>query len=158
MSKVTRPIITRIFIRKRLFGLLDQMRKQPVVWVSGPPGCGKTTLVSSYIEARKLLCLWYQIDEGDSDIATFFYYMGQAIKRASPRKKKPIPFLTPEYLQDVPTFTFRYFEELYSRLISPHPPLEKGGLRGDLKKGDKGGFIIVFDNYQEVPSESSFHG
>ncbi|MEW6377118.1 MAG: hypothetical protein AB1502_15175, partial [Thermodesulfobacteriota bacterium] len=42
--------------------------------------------------------------------------------------------------------------------ISPHPPLEKGGLRGDLKKGDKGGFIIVFDNYQEVPSESSFHG
>lgn len=26
-----------------------------------------------------------------------------------------------------------------------------------MKKGDKGGFIIVFDNYQEVTAESSFH-
>jgi len=148
MSKVTRPIITGVFPRKRLFGLLDRMCKQPVIWVSGPPGCGKTTLIASYLEARKIPCLWYQIDEGDSDPATFFYYLGQAAKRASPRKRKPLPLLTPEYLQDIPTFTFRYFEKLYDRLIPPHSLLAKGG---------KGGFVLIFDNYQEVPPDSPLH-
>lgn len=148
MSKVARPILTGVFPRKRLFGSIDRLRKQPVIWISGPPGCGKTTLVSNYIETRKIPCLWYQVDEGDSDPATFFYYLGQAAKRASPRKRKPLPLLTPEYLQDIPTFTFRYFEKLYSRLIPPHPPLAKGG---------KGGFVLVFDNYQEVPPDSPLH-
>ena len=71
MSKITRPILTGVFQRKRLFSLIDRLQKQPVIWVSGPPGCGKTTLVSSYLEARKIPCLWYQVDEGDADPATF---------------------------------------------------------------------------------------
>ena len=145
MSKVTRPILSGVLPRKRLFGLLGRMRKQPVIWVSGPPGCGKTTLVASYIETRKLPCLWYQIDEADADPATFFYYLGQAAKRALPRKRKPLPLFTPEYLQGIPAFTFRYFENLYSRLIPLYPTLRKGK------------FIIVFDNYQEVPSSASLH-
>jgi ATP/maltotriose-dependent transcriptional regulator MalT/DNA-binding SARP family transcriptional activator len=81
--------------------------------------------------------LWYQVDEGDADPATFFYYMGQAAKKASPRKRKPLPLLTPEYLQDIPTFTQRYFENLCGRLKVPS--------------------VLVLDNYQEVPSESPFH-
>jgi len=164
MSKVTRPILTGVFPRKRLFGLLDRMRKYPVIWVSGPAGSGKTTLISSYIETRKTPCFWYQVDEGDADPATFFYYMGQAAKRASPRMRKLLPLLTPEYLQDVPTFTYRYFEELYSRLNPPTPPFFKGGSKGrvrskspPLAKGGKEGFILVFDNYHEVPPNSQFH-
>jgi len=137
MSKITRPILTGVFPRKRLFRLLDHMRNNPVIWVSGPAGSGKTTLISSYIETRKIPCFWYQVDEGDSDPATFFYYMGQAAKKASPRKKKSLPLLTPEYLQGIPTFTHRYFENLSDRLKIPS--------------------ILVFDNYQEVPSESPFH-
>jgi ATP/maltotriose-dependent transcriptional regulator MalT/DNA-binding SARP family transcriptional activator len=137
MSKVTRPILTGISRRKRLFQLLDRMRKQPVVWVSGPPGCGKTTLISSYLDARKLPCLWFQVDEGDGDPATFFYYMGQAAKKTSPRKRKPLPLLTPEYLQDIPTFTQRYFENLCGRLKVPS--------------------VLVFDNYHELPPNSPLH-
>jgi len=172
MSKVTRPVITDVFPRKRLFNLLDQKRRQPVIWVCGPAGCGKTTFVSSYIDARNLPCLWYQIDEGDADPATFFYYLGQAAKKAAPRIRRPLPLLTPEYLQGISAFTFRYFEKLYDRLTPRHPPLAKGGMRGalasgkirkdlhvypPLKKGGRGGFILVFDNYQEVPSSASFH-
>jgi ATP/maltotriose-dependent transcriptional regulator MalT/DNA-binding SARP family transcriptional activator len=113
------------------------MRKQPVIWVSGPPGCGKTTLVANYLQVNKIPCLWYQIDEGDADPATFFYYMGLAAKRAAPRKRKTLPLLTPEYLRDIPTFTFRYFENLSNRLRIP--------------------FVLVFDNYQEVPPDSPLH-
>jgi ATP/maltotriose-dependent transcriptional regulator MalT len=94
MSKVTRPIITEIYPRKRLFSLLDRMRRRTTIWVSGPPGCGKTTFVGSYLDARKLPCLWYQIDQEDTDPATFFYYLGHAAKKAMPRKRKPLPLLT----------------------------------------------------------------
>src|SRR4030042_6622051 len=114
------------------------MRKRRVIWFSGPGGCGKTTLVNSYLEARQIPCLWYHVDAGDADPATFFYYMGQAARRAAPQKRKPLPLLTPEYLQGISTFAIRYFEDLFGRLKIPS--------------------IIVFDNYQEVPTESSFHG
>ena len=111
--------------------------KRSVVWVSGPAGCGKTTLVANYLDERKLPCLWYQVDEGDADIASFFYYLGLAARKAAPRNRKPLPFLTPEYLQGIATFTRRYFENLYGRLKPP--------------------FTLVFDNYQDVPAESRFH-
>ncbi|MGD0626507.1 MAG: BTAD domain-containing putative transcriptional regulator [Thermodesulfobacteriota bacterium] len=137
MGKVTRPIVTGVFPRKRLFGLLDGMRERPIIGVSGPAGCGKTTLVSSYLEARGLPCLWYQVDEGDADPATFFYYLGQSAKRASPHKRKPLPLLTAEYREDIPTFALRYFENLYSRLKPPS--------------------VVVFDDYQDIPDGSPFH-
>ena len=137
MSKVIRPILTEILPRNRLFSLLDQIRDHPVIWVSGPAGCGKTTLVNSYLEARKIPCLWYEVDEGDADLATFFYYLGQAAKRAAPRKRSPLPILIPEYLQGIQAFTTRFFEKLYEKVHIPG--------------------CIVFDNYQEVPAESPFH-
>lgn len=137
MGKVNRPAVTEVLPRKRLFDRLDLLRKRPVIWVNGPPGCGKTTLVSSYLDARKFPCLWYQVDAGDADPATFFYYLAQAAKRAAPRKRRPLPLLTPEYLQGIPAFTQRYFDNLYSRLKIPS--------------------VLVFDNCQEVPPGSQFH-
>ncbi len=137
IAKITRPRLSRVFPRRRLFRLLDRSRGRPVIWVSGPAGSGKTTLVASYLDSRKLPCLWYQVDEGDADIATFFYYMGLAAEEAAPQERTPLPLLTREYLQGIPTFTRRYFENLYARFQPP--------------------FFIAIDNYQEVPEESSFH-
>jgi ATP/maltotriose-dependent transcriptional regulator MalT/DNA-binding SARP family transcriptional activator len=137
IAKITRPSAAGIFARKRLFRLLDTCRKYPVIWVTGPAGSGKTTLISSYLEARKLSCLWYQMDEGDSDIATFFSYMAKAVEKAAGRRQTPLPLLTPEYLQGIPTFTRRYFEKLFSRLEIP--------------------YVLVFDNYHTVPGDSNFH-
>jgi LuxR family maltose regulon positive regulatory protein len=135
IAKITRPIPTGTLPRKRLFDHLDDCMKRPVVWISGPAGCGKTTLVSSYIEARKLPCIWYQVDQGDSDLSTFFYYMGLAAKKAAP-KRKPLPLLTPEYLPGLSTFTLRYFERLFTFFEPP--------------------FAIVLDNYERVPDDSPF--
>lgn len=135
--KINRPRVAFVHERKRLFALLEQHRSRPAIWLSGPGGAGKTTLVTSYLNARKLPCLWYQADEGDADLATFFHYLGLAAKKAAPRQRKPLPLLTPEHLPNVSLFIRKYFQELYARLKPP--------------------FAIVFDNYQDVPPDSKLH-
>lgn len=137
LTKIIHPRVSGIVPRVRLFNLLDSGREKSITWISGPGGSGKTTLVASYLDARKMPCLWYEVDEGDGDLATFFYYMGQAAKRAAPRSRKTLPFLTPEYLQGITTFTLRYFENLYSMFKPP--------------------FFLVFDGYQKAPPDSKFH-
>ena len=132
IAKITAPQAEEGMLhRERLFQKLDSARKKRIIWVAGPAGSGKTTLLSSYIRSRSLPCLWYQVDGGDNDLATFFYYLGLAAKKAAPRRRKTLPLLTAEYLMGIPEFSRNFFEELFNRLKPPA--------------------VLVFDNYQEVP-------
>ena len=130
LAKITRPQPLRALPRARLFEQLDQGRERRLTWITAPPGAGKTTLVCSYLDTRKLPCLWYQVDTGDTDLAAFFHYLGLAVARAAPRYRRSMPKLTPEYLAGIPTFTRNFFRELARRLNQPH--------------------LLVFDNLQEV--------
>ncbi len=136
LAKIAAPQLGNVFLRKRLFKQLDQARQRPVTWISAPAGFGKTSLIASYLNETKLPCLWYLLDSGDGDIASFFYYMGQAGKKVAPRRRKPLPLLTPEYLPELPTFTRNYFRDIFERISSPG--------------------VMVLDNYQNIP-ESPMH-
>ena len=116
LAKLTQPRLFGTVPRTRLFADLDRRRERPVLWVTAPPGAGKTTLVAGYVEARECPCIWYQADAGDSDPATFFYYLGLATQRAAPKSKTPLPLLTSEFLADIPDFARRFFREMYARL------------------------------------------
>ena len=96
-SKITRPVHGGVLSRERLFDLLDRRMGRPVTWISAPAGSGKTTLVTSYLESRELPCLWYQVDRGDADIASFFYFMSRAAANAEPRKGSALPLLRGHY-------------------------------------------------------------
>jgi len=133
LAKTTRPTLATTLARPRLFRLLDHARRRPVTWVWGRPGAGKTTLVASYLRARKVRSLWYQLDEGDADVATFFYYLGLA----APRRRRPLPLLTSPFRPGLSLFARHYFRELFGRLPAR--------------------FTAVFDNYQAVPADSPLH-
>ena len=134
-TKTAAPTAAGMLARKRLFAVLDKQRRKPVIWVCGPPGCGKTTLVASYLEARQLNARWYHLDKSDSDVASFFFLMGNA--RISTRPGAALPLYTQEYQGDLQAFSRRYFQSLYQQLKSP--------------------FVLVLDNYQELSAYSGFH-
>lgn len=131
-AKVSRPVLASAIPRPRLFRRLDRSRHSRVTWLCGPAGAGKSTLVSSYLERRAVKNIWYHLDESDDDPATFFYYIAQA----SPRRRKPLPLLTPGFRQHLSTFARRFLRELFSRFPSP--------------------FVVVLDNYQSLPPASAF--
>src|SRR5579859_1668123 len=137
LAKLTRPRLHEAVARERLFKLLDKKREQPVVWVAGPPGAGKTTLVASYLEATSAPSVWYLLDNGDSDPATFFYYLAQAIGAASRSRGKPLPLLTPEYLPDLEGFSRRFVRDVFARLPE--------------------GSLLVLDNYHEIAADCALH-
>lgn len=136
--KITPPKPTNLFRRQRLFTLLDAaFRDHRVVWISAPAGSGKTSLAASYVAARKRPVLWYQLDAGDADAASFFHFLGLAAVRATPRRGRPLPALTTEYFGNLAAFARNYFRSLYARL----PPDS----------------IIVLDNYQDTPDDAPLH-
>jgi DNA-binding SARP family transcriptional activator len=137
-AKLTRPRLHNAVARERLFDKLDAAcASRPAACVVGPPGAGKTTLVASWSDARHLKGVWYQVDAGDADLATFFFYLGEAARPFLRKGRRALPALTPEYLTDIPGFARRFFRDLFALLPA--------------------GACLVLDNYQEVPPEEAFH-
>ena len=106
LAKITRPSLGGVLPRPRLFRLLDARR--PLTWVCGPPGAGKTALVASYLDARRVRSLWYHCDAGDGDIAAFLDNLARAA--GGPRARSTA-------LPDGPVRDF--FRGLFERVRAP---------------------------------------
>lgn len=135
-AKLTRPKTHKALPRERLFAELDESRQCPLIWIASPPGSGKTTLVSSYLQNRKLRSLWYQLDSGDDDLATFFYYL--ALAAPASKRDAELPKFLPGHRADLPGFCRLFFRALYSRASAP--------------------VVFALDNYHELGAASPLHG
>lgn len=135
LAKLSKPWLPVVFSRERLFVRLDELANRPCTWIGAPGGYGKTMLAASYMEARGIPCLWYQLDEDDADPATFFYHLRIAVTAHA--ANAALPLLTPEYQGNLPTFTRRYVQALGQWLHAP--------------------FVLLFDNYHRLPEASPLH-
>ncbi len=135
-AKLTPPGLSQVYPRTRLFHRLDALRDHPLIWIAAPAGAGKTTLAASYLQAREITPLWYRVDPGDADPATFFYYLGEGLRYRTRARRRTVPLLAPEYQADLPAFSRRFFRELFARMRATT--------------------VLVLDNLEAV-DDSAFH-
>lgn len=137
LAKISRPRLFGVVPRERLFAVLDDNRGRPLVWISGPPGAGKTALAASYLEDRGSPTIWYQIDPGDADPASLFHYLAMAAEALGTTDSVSLPIFVPEHLSDLPSFARLFFRAFFAQLPER--------------------LILVLDNYQEVPEGALLH-
>ena len=133
-AKLISPNLGRVVQRHRLFSLLDA-REAPCLWAHGPPGSGKTTLVASYLRARKHNIIWIQLDADDQDFSTFFYFLSAALlphltPNLTASAQRALPVIENETRDDWMGFARRYFRAALMRLTDND--------------------VIVFENVHEV--------
>lgn len=136
LAKLTRPRSDGLIVRQRLFELLDLHREAPMVWVTAPPGAGKTSLLSTYLDAGAQPVAWVQIDSGDADPATFFHYLTRATS-AITDCVPPLPVFSPQDSTNPAAFARRYFREWFAITVE--------------------GTTLVLDNLQEAGDATSWH-
>lgn len=136
-AKTTRPAIGSLVPRERLFALLDGTQGRTVAWISGSPGSGKTSLAASYVEARRLRCLWYQVDPDDADVATFFHYLGHAARKLDGARAREQSAAAARHGPELASYARSFFRQLFSRANGP--------------------LVLVLDNLHAVPLESELH-
>lgn len=134
-AKTTRPAISAVMPRERLFARLDGMAGRTVGWISGPPGAGKTCLAASYLEARRYKVLWYQVDADDGDVASFFHYLAHAARKLEGGRARELPVFSPG--ADLASFSRQFFRQLFALARTP--------------------VALVLDSLHRVPPESPLH-
>ena len=134
LAKLTRPASGSALERQRLFQRLASAPGAPasrLVWVSAPPGAGKTTLAASYVRWLGISDCWYQVDSGDADPASLFYYLARL---ADGRGAAPQPQYRPELHPGIAAFARGFFRAFFDAIGTP--------------------CVLVFDNCQEVADDA----
>lgn len=112
-AKLTPPTLEDPLRRERLFALLDALRRKfPVIWLTAPPGAGKTTLAASYLACAAAPPVWYRLDPDDADPSCLFYFLAQAL----PGVTLALPRLPPMPPADLRRCARLFFRDFYARL------------------------------------------
>ena len=138
LGKTRPPRLGRVFGRERLFDAIDAS-PATAVWIGGPPGIGKTTLVATYLQSRAMPCLWLQLDAGDADPASFAHFLQLAAALPKPvgaRPRAPSP-PSADDLRDVPAYVRRCVRRLAAGRPLP--------------------WALVLDNVQELGAAPGLH-
>jgi len=132
-AKISAPHLLGSYHRGRLFRILDGARRKRVIFVAAPAGAGKTSLVASYLAARRLPALWYNVDARDADVANLFEYLSMAAGASDRRRELHLPVFRAEHQAGAEAFARTFFEALCQKRPVPS--------------------AIVFDDYHEARSE-----
>jgi ATP/maltotriose-dependent transcriptional regulator MalT/DNA-binding SARP family transcriptional activator len=136
-AKTTRPTIGSAVERAALFAHLDTPPGRTVIWISGPPGAGKTTLAASYVKARAYRSVWFQVDSDDVDPGSFFHYLSHAVRKVPGARVRDLPQFTPRHGDDVASFARKFFRQLFAGAATP--------------------LVLVLDNLHAIPAESALY-
>src|SRR5438876_11251867 len=84
-TKLARPPLRSEQIgRDRLVGFLQAGTRRKLTLLAAPPGFGKTTLLSEWLEVDPRASAWLWLDEADNDPARFFAYVIESLRTIDP--------------------------------------------------------------------------
>jgi len=136
-----------ILLRHRLFRSIDaNLDLQPLLWIAGPAGAGKTALIASYLAQRKLACRWHPINSKGGDPAPILHPVPLAGKTAVPNNKSALSPFSCIPLPGIAACPPVGIREIF-RSISARRP----------SAAEADNFIIVLDNCDQLPAESLFN-
>ncbi len=82
--------------------------------MAAPAGYGKTVALIDYLQKTSAPHIWYRVDEGDQDIASFFHYMKLSLTVKHGRRSLPV--FGPEYAELPREFARRFFRDYLAKL------------------------------------------
>ncbi len=135
----------RLLQRTRLFEALDAAGP-PCMWVCGPPGAGKTVLLQSWVQARRLRVLWYRTDAGDADPALMPHFLRRAADSIRPGLAQRLPELSPDRSGSIDAFAAEFFTPLFDAALANVPR----------RAPRHPAFVMVIDNLDEALESSAF--
>ncbi|HEY7032957.1 MAG TPA: LuxR C-terminal-related transcriptional regulator [Thermomicrobiales bacterium] len=84
-AKLLRPQLGGgLIVRPRLLSQLNEGLGKPLTLVSGPAGCGKTTLLCEWLATVSAPTAWLSLDDGDADLASFVERVVAALQTVAP--------------------------------------------------------------------------
>ncbi|MBV8409163.1 MAG: hypothetical protein JOY64_16150 [Alphaproteobacteria bacterium] len=140
-NKLVAPQTSGLVARQRLFREIEQAPSNGVVWITGPPAAGKTSLAATWLysgrsAARHSRALWYRIDETDADPAIFFETLALAVAALPDRPCSALPRLTPDALPNLEAFARNWFKTL-------------------LGNKERAPYLFAFDDAHRLPPDST---
>lgn len=127
------PIRPNRVDRPRLFEWMEGGLDKALILVSAPAGYGKTTLVSSWLQAIEAPSAWISLDEGDNDPIRFLQYFLSALHRI-------LPALQPDLLSVLQGRQPVTFEPLLNIIINEAD-----------RQADP--FVLVLDDFHTIHSQ-----
>ncbi len=126
-------------MRDRLYARLDSAWQQQarLILLSAPPGYGKTTLLTGWVQERGITCAWAALDPEDNDPNRFFLLLLHALSAHFPGLTDLAPILsvprTPQY------------DDLITEVVNRTTQAE--GLAG-------GDVLLAIDDYHLITSQT----
>src|SRR4026209_84278 len=103
----------RIVRRARVVSAVTHALRNGICWIAAPAGYGKTTATLDYLQKKPTTHLWYRVDEGDQDVASFFHHIGNQLPA---RAAGELPVFGPEYADQPAEFARRFFRAFFRKL------------------------------------------
>jgi len=112
LAKISPPRLRKIVPREGCYRLLKDARGHRIVYLSGGPGYGKTTLALSWLKRMRRKAVWLTLDEGDNEPVELFRLLVEAFRAAFPGSTFSVCSIPAGSTFDLPTFARTFAREL----------------------------------------------
>ncbi|MEZ5199677.1 MAG: hypothetical protein R2764_25835 [Bacteroidales bacterium] len=93
-TKLNKPVVPSNFIRRKsLFERLENNEHVPLTLVSAATGCGKSTMVSQWLDTKNYTYGWLSIDTEHNDVQVMIAYLLAILKKVWPEKTFGLEYL-----------------------------------------------------------------